>query len=47
MLNPPQDILRYAATARAIWDNDITPPVAHGLAEHQAADITAAAAPRP
>jgi hypothetical protein len=45
VLTRPQDVLRYAATSRAIWDSNITPPVAGSLAEHRAADVAAAAAP--
>jgi hypothetical protein len=41
----PADLLKYAATAQAIWNLDLPAPPATSLAEHQAAD--AAAPPRP
>lgn len=41
----PADLLKYAATAQAIWNLDLPAPPAASLAEHQAAD--AAVPPRP
>ncbi|MDQ1713135.1 MAG: hypothetical protein QOE45_2585 [Frankiaceae bacterium] len=46
-IRQPANLLKYAATAQALWNIDLGAPPASNLGEHQAADTAAAAPARP